>query len=481
MSRMVPVRLQLAVAGALVVLLLGASSASGADKPYSLVISNADGSTPATLAAGSEGTVRATYRNLTGQQQLGSSDLVVPGALRIVSASVAPGGTASISGNTIRLRNLSIAPSGSGVVTIRVATDCTAQALTWQVPVTKQANNFSGPPGNNLNLEPALSELGTVVTGACALRFLAQPRNARVSQTITNVAYDPSGAPVAVEVVDGAGQRIPTSSLAVTVGLGANPGNGTLAGTTTVTTSNGVASFVSLSINQPGVGYTLVATSPQTSSATSDSFNIDEVAVLCQEDVDCTGSIPLRATNQSLGGSSTVDVTAIEGPLADTDTGFLTVSRQIGGPLDCVNYTELTAVLDVVAVDFTALDREKRVVATIDKRVMNASANNGASFLDTCFGAPYQFATKPGTPLEVNATYVPGPYPAPEYKGLLPDCGGTAVLDDPTTPGVSGPAVSSAGPPCVVKRKKNQAGDGIIESLWPSGRTVGAGDPRGRS
>ena len=129
---------------------------------------------------------------------------------------------------------------------------------------------------------------------------------------------------------------------------------------------------------------------------------------------------------------------------------------------------------------YTALDREKRVLATIDKRVMNTSSNNGASFLESCFGAPYTFATKLGTPLEVNAAYVPGPYPAPEYKGLLPDCGGSRPARRPSTPGVSGPLVSNAGAPCVLKRKKTGSGDGIIESLWPSGRAVGIGDPRGR-
>ena len=47
----------------------------------------------------------------------------------------------------------------------------------------------------------------------------------------------------------------------VTIAIGANPGGGTLSGTTTATVSGGVATFSNLSINQPGTGYTLVATS----------------------------------------------------------------------------------------------------------------------------------------------------------------------------------------------------------------------------
>ena len=102
---------------------------------------------------------------------------------------------------------------------------------------------------------------------------------------------------------------------------------------------------------------------------------------------------------------------------------------------------------------------------------MNASTNNGAAGMQVCYGSPTPFATRPGTPLlAVNAAYVPGPYPAPEYKGLLPDCGKSAVNPD-------GSAVASAVPPCVVSRNKTGVGDGVIESLWPAAPT----DPRGRS
>jgi hypothetical protein len=460
-------------------LLLGATPAMGADKPFSLVISNPDGSTPATLSAAEEGTLVATYENLTSQQQLGSSDLVVPSALPLISASVSSG-SASVSGNTIRLRDLRVAPGGTAVVTIRVSASCAAQTLIWDVPVTKQANNFKGPPGNDLNIDLAQSDLRTVVTGGCALRFRAQPRNARVDQTITNTPYDPAGPPVAVEVIDSLGQPIPAAGVPVSISLGANPGGGTLTGTTSTTTSNtGVASFSTLKIDRPGQGYTLVASNTQAGSVTSDRFNVDEFATLCTEDVDCSGTLLFKDTNQTFGGNSKVDVTAIQGPNTDIDTGFLTLSRSSG--LDCTGYTELISSSDVVTIDFTALDRQKRAISTIDKKVMNTVANNGASFLESCFGAPYTFATKPGTPLEVNADYVPGPYPAPEYKGLLPDCGGSAVVDDPNTPGVSGPTITNAGAPCVEKRNKTGSGDGVIQSLLPSGRTTGNGDPRLRS
>ena len=473
-------RITLAVAGALAALFMLSAPAWAGYKPYSVVISNADGSTPATLAGGAAGTVLATYTNRTGQQQLGSSDLTVPAGLHVSGASVAPSGTATVVGDVIQLRSLNLAPGGSATVSVQVSPACPSVSYTWPAPTTKQANNFSGTPGNDLNLDAATSDLRTVVVGGCILRFAAQPKNARATQAISNSPYNASGPPVSVEVVNATGQRVTTSSFAVTVGIGANPGGGTLSGTRTVSTVNGLASFSTLSIDQPGSGYTLVAASPGATPATSDAFSIDQVAVVCTEDLDCSGSLPLKQTDQTLGGSSSIGVTAVHGPAAEVDAGFLTLSLRVGGPLDCANYAELSASLDVIAVDYSALDREKVVVATIDKRVMNATSNNGAAFLQSCFGAPYTFATKPGTPLEVNTSYVPGPYAAPEYKGLLPDCGGSAQLDDPNTPGVSGALIGDAGAPCVVKRRKTGAGDGIIESRWPSGRQVGIGDPRGR-
>src|SRR5439155_17112965 len=60
----------------------------------------------------------------------------------------------------------------------------------------------------------------------------------------------------------------------VTVALGANPGGGTLSGTTSVAAVNGVATFANLSINKVGTGFTLSATATGVTSATSGGFNI---------------------------------------------------------------------------------------------------------------------------------------------------------------------------------------------------------------
>jgi hypothetical protein len=46
----------------------------------------------------------------------------------------------------------------------------------------------------------------------------------------------------------------------VTLSLGMNPGGGTLSGTLMMTVVNGVPTFGNVSVNRPGVGYTLHTT-----------------------------------------------------------------------------------------------------------------------------------------------------------------------------------------------------------------------------
>jgi hypothetical protein len=97
------------------------------------------------------------------------------------------------------------------------------------------------------------------------LAFTAQPASAPTGATI--------GA-VTVQVQDDSGHMVTGSTAPVTIAIGTNPGKGTLSGTLTVNAVAGNATFPGLSINQPGTGYTLVATSPGLGSVTSAPFNI---------------------------------------------------------------------------------------------------------------------------------------------------------------------------------------------------------------
>src|SRR3954447_6592214 len=186
----------------------GSASAATTGKPYSLGIS------PASVAAGARTTFSATFSNPAGaQQQLGSANLTAPAGLIPRSASVAGAGTASVSGSTVVLRDLALQPGSSVTVAVVADVSCSPATVTWAV-LAKQANGFNGPPGNDLTLV-APSSLTTTIAGQCKLQFATQPRNARVGEPVTGTPYGP-GPPVSVDVVDGAGTRVTTSSANVT-------------------------------------------------------------------------------------------------------------------------------------------------------------------------------------------------------------------------------------------------------------------------
>jgi len=97
-----------------------------------------------------------------------------------------------------------------------------------------------------------------------ALQMVTQPSGATSGTAFTNE-------PV-VEVVDALDRQLLQAGVMVTAAIGS--GNGTLGGTTTVTTdSNGRAVFTDLFIVGSGA-FTLKFTSPSLTSATSASFNV---------------------------------------------------------------------------------------------------------------------------------------------------------------------------------------------------------------
>jgi hypothetical protein len=110
------------------------------------------------------------------------------------------------------------------------------------------------------------------ITPAAAhhLGFVQQPTNA-----VAGVVISPA---VTVEVLDAFNNRVTWWSSSVTMAIGTNPGGGTLSGTTTRNAVAGLATFNDLSIDTPGVGYTLAATSAGLTGANSASFNITPAA-----------------------------------------------------------------------------------------------------------------------------------------------------------------------------------------------------------
>jgi hypothetical protein len=419
---------------AVVVLLLALPAAQAAAAPSKEYALSLAASPPA--VAGSTVTFLATFTNgADQQQQLGSANLTPPTGFGLVAASVPGPATATIRGGTVELRNLSLQPGASPLtVSVTATVPCAGGGSVWRV-IAKQANNFNGPPGNDLTLA-AGSSLDTPVSGACSLRFVTQPAGAEVDAVITGEPYDEAGPPVSVEAIDGAGARITTWAQPVTLALALGSGLGALSGNVAGAAA-GLAEFPALRIDAPG-WYRLIATSgPLATDAPSDAFRIDTEAAVCLEDVVCSA--------EASTGRSDLRVTGL--PNANPDAGLLTLSFGAGLALDCAGYRELTAGTAVFGVTG---GREKTALLQVDKREMAAVPNNGASFLELCYGSPQPFATKSGAPAVVAGSFDwdGNGTTEPVYQGLLPDCGT---------------------PPCVSKRQKVGSGDGLIEARLPAG------------
>ena len=139
-----------------------------------------------------------------------------------------------------------------------------------------------------------------VTTGAAsALAFTTQPQNVSVNSSMS---------PVRVTVYDASGNVATGYSGSVTVALGANPGGGSLAGTTTEEVSGGSAVFTDLNIDRTANGYTLQAFASGLASATSSAFNVTRAPVSGSRS--SVGTSPQGITASSGSSASTITVTA---------------------------------------------------------------------------------------------------------------------------------------------------------------------------
>jgi carboxypeptidase family protein len=106
--------------------------------------------------------------------------------------------------------------------------------------------------------------------------------------------------PPAVAVQDGFRNTVTSSAASITIAIGTNPTGATLSGTMTRPATAGVVSFDDLTVSQPGAGYTLTASSPGLTAATSAAFAI----------MATTGNISGRVTRAS-------DRTPLSGAVVD--------------------------------------------------------------------------------------------------------------------------------------------------------------------
>lgn len=363
---------------------------------------------PSTVQNGTSTTFDVALTNTSSPGSgLSSALLTPPPGFRVTGASLngAPG-HAYVIFNLVVLDRLNV-PAGS---TVHVAVTATAPSSCGS-PYTRWFTyaNEGGLWSDQLRLDSSSSSLTTSVTCdvATGLQFVGQPTNTAVGQTITG-----TGPGVTVELVDAGGNVVDTSA-PVTVAVGTNPSNGNLGGTLTENASHGIATFGDLSLDKPGAGYTLTATSPAVSggSATSNAFTETQT-----ETVDCPAA---GCTNTLSTGESSAQVVVDPG----TSDASLTESVDLGTPMDgtgsdpknvgCATYTPRAA--DWYGVDVSDSNRGKTITWTVNNAISDG--------FEICFGAPYDFQT--GFGVDGGPTFAPAgilPDGTTGFVGLLDSC-----------------------------------------------------------
>jgi hypothetical protein len=193
-----------------------------------------------------------------------------------VSSSLITAGTSGTGTITLGL------PAGSSGLSIAIANSnpqfIGVPASTVLIPAGQSSATFtySGLAAGSSNLtfsaQDYTSTSITVTTApAVKLIFSGEP-----SPALAGVVISPA---FNLEVIDSIGNQVSAGSYPITLGIGANPGQGTLQGITSIT-STGNAIFSNVSVSAPGVGYTLIATSPGLVAATSTSFNISALGTI---------------------------------------------------------------------------------------------------------------------------------------------------------------------------------------------------------
>src|SRR5213078_4263692 len=125
--------------------------------------------------------------------------------------------------------------------------------------LTASGNGLTGATSTSFNITAPPPPPAT------NLAFTTQPQSTQAGQTMPVVR---------VTARDASGNTVTSYTGLITVAIGSNPSGGTLSGTTSVNAVSGVATFSTLSINNAGNGYTLLASASGLTGTTSTSFNI---------------------------------------------------------------------------------------------------------------------------------------------------------------------------------------------------------------
>jgi hypothetical protein len=453
-SRLTPGRACLGVlaAGVLIgafavpgVALAGSSCTCNGEQCFTATVS------PESTGAGATTTVTFEIENQSSRYPLNSVTITAPTGVEITGdqGSVLPspvttvtiGTPASDHSSTLPSGALDLVPGASIPLAVTAILPCVSGSYDWTITATNDGDNDR----DDFNLNTSASDLASSVTGSCSLAFVTpggQPTQTAINEPISSVFQGSAPLEVAVMSNTDPAEVVTDSSAPVTVAIENNPADGTLSGpgtgTTPVYAADGIAQFNGLSINEAGYPYTLEATSPGLSSATSSPFQISSSISPCPTST-CAGTVPTTTGTDSISSTSsgTGDYLAI---------GAGGISYSCGSS----SSTFEPVSFDLLGSDGVALSSAK-FTGTFE---INAAAAAAAGHpplwtWQICYASTVEFTALPntaGTTSIGDVTY---------YTGLLPHCS------------------RSQQAPCLLCRHKDKAGDEFITFL-------ATGDPVGK-
>ncbi len=251
-----------------------------------------------------------------------------------------------------------------------------------------------------------------------------------------------------VTLTNAEGHPVAGATVAVTLQTIAGGGTLTPGSVTSATTdAGGVATFPSLAVTDAGK-YRLVATS-EGATATSTGFLIANQVTPCQGSCSAEGSVPnntsvqASASNAPAGSALAVSVIPNISPPPGVCDGLV--------PLGAGSFVNILRTGTTLP-DFTITWR-------LDKSIVQQAGNPGAAHFDICLGAENLLdpsgASTTGWPTRAGTPAVPVADPdlgVTLFWGILPECAKKGT---------------QAGP-CYLHKKKNAAGDEIIDFLKPA-------------
>ena len=315
---------------------------------------NALGQLSTTWTLGPSGgpqTITASSSGLTALTIGATATTVGTGPASLVFASAPVTMTAGVAGQVVvqaRDAQNQLVTTFTGNVTLALGANPVGGTLSGTLTVAAVAGVATFP---NISVDKASTGYTYVATSgsltSSPFAFTVVPAAAASLAFTTQPVATGAGSPISPAAVvtarDAFGNTATGFTGNVAIAIGANPGTSTLTGTTSVAAVAGVATFSTLSLNNPGVGYTLVASASGLTGATSAAFDITAGTLVTQLGFSAiptsvTAGVAFTPVVQAMNAQGTI-VTSFTGnvtlafaanPAGGTLNGTLTVAA-VGG------------------------------------------------------------------------------------------------------------------------------------------------------